>query len=420
MHRFFIFLLIFTGISYGLTLDKAMELALKNHPYIKQERAFLQTQRYDYYSSYGNLLPSVSFNYTYSRYSGYEPDDYFSRSYSIGITWNIYDSGQSIMLTRIKKYLFSSRKEDFQETVLDIIYQVKKTYYLAAANREIVNVRRTQLKAAEKNYQMAKKKLRLGLVTKADYLQAKVRYENVRYQLEAAENNYKKSIAELNSLMGLPLDTDSSPEPDYLKRFEKDHIPPFKTIEEIAFKRPVFRQYNYQLKAARMQTLQSMLSFTPSVFLSFSENRDYNSLYGDSDSYNVTRIGLSWTIFSGLQRYYNYLSSKENERYYRYRIQELKRQIRLNLYSYYLDLKSAYRNLDVAKTLLKEAKENYRQALGEYRAGKGDIISLVTAESALASAKETYIQSLLNIAVTRAMMEREMGIKNLSEEGNSR
>ncbi|WP_457638584.1 TolC family protein [Persephonella sp.] len=414
-------LLLFLPFSvYGLSLEKAVDLSLKNHPLIKQERAFLKSQKYDYFSTYGNFFPSIDFQYTYSKYIDVEPYDYFSRNYGWTFNWTVYSSGQNIMQNRIKKLLFKAERENFRETKLDVIYQVKNAYYTAAANREIVKIKKVQLKSAEKNYQMAQKKLKLGLVTKADYLQAKVRYENLRYQLEDAENRYRKSIAELNSLIGYPLDWDTQPEENILKKFEKDGIPPFSKIEKLAFNRPVFRRYEFQLRSAKLQTKQSVLAYTPTLFFSYSFNNSYSSMYGEKDRYRVATVGLSWNIFSGLQKYYNYLSSKENERYYRYRLEELKRQIRLSLYGYYLDLKSAYKNLQVAKTLLKEAEENYKQALGEYKAGKGDIISLLTAESSLAGAKETYIQSLLNIALTRAMLEREMGVENLLQEGVNR
>ncbi|MDQ7056095.1 MAG: TolC family protein [Persephonella sp.] len=202
-----------------------------------------------------------------------------------------------------------------------------------------------------------------------------------------------------------------------LENIEKNSIPPFEKIKKIAFNRPVFKQYIYEIKSAKLQSLQALSTFTPSVFISYSLNRDYSSISSSSDSYSILRFGLSWTVFEGLKRYYSYLSAKENERFYRYRLEELKRQIKLGLYSLYLDLKTLYKNLKVSKELLKQAEENYRQALGEYRVGKGDIISLVTAESSLAAAQETYINSLLNIAVTKSVLEREMGIKSFPLEG---
>ena len=414
MLRILIIFLIIFNVSYSLSLDQAIKLALKKHPFLKQKISEVRSKKFDYFSTYGNFFPSLSFDYSYSKYRDTHPD-YFFRGYSLSFYWTVYNSGQNILLNRIKEKLLKSSQNDYLETILDIKYQIKKAYYKACANKEILKFRKIQLKAAEKNFQMAKKKLKLGLVKKSDYLQAKVRLENVRYMLFQAENEYKKSIAQLNSLIGFPLDTKTEIDTSSLTKVEDENIPDFDSIKKIAFNRPVFRQYKYDLEASKLRSIQSLLSFTPSVYVSYSINRDYSSINGSSQNYNIFRIGFSWTIFEGLKRYYYYLSSKEDERFYRYRIKELKRQILLNLYSLYLDLKTSYKNLDVAKTLLKEAEHNYKQALGEYRVGKGDIISLVTAESSLADAHETYVQSLLNIALTRAILEREMGVEKLSQ-----
>ncbi len=414
MVRILIFLFFVFNLSYGLSLDQAINLALKNHPLLKQKFSEVRSKRFDYFSTYGDFIPALSFDYSYSRYRDTQPD-YFSRDYSLSLYWTVYNSGQNILLNRIKEKLLKSFQNDYLETVLDVKFQVKKAYYTVCSNKEILRFRKIQLKAAEKNFQMAKKKLKLGLVKRSDYLQAKVRLENVRYLLFQAENEYKKSVAQLNSLIGFPLDTKTEIDTSYLTQVEDQNIPDFNILKKIALNRPVFRQYTFDLEAAKLRSLQSILSFTPSIYISYSVNRDYSSIYGSSQNYDILRIGLSWTIFEGLKRYYYYLSSKEDERFYRYRLEELKRQILINLYSLYLDLKTSYRNLEVAKTLLKEAEHNYKQALGEYKVGKGDIISLVTAESSLANAHETYVQSLLNIALTKAILEREMGVEKLSE-----
>jgi len=414
MTRILIVFFVIINVSYSLSLDEAINLALKNHPFLKQKFSEIRSKRFDYFTTYGNFVPSLSFDYTYSKFRDTQPD-YYARNYSFSLYWTVYNSGQNILLNRIKEKLLKSSQNNYLETVLDIKFQVKKAYYTACANKEILRFRKIQLKAAQKNFQMAERKLKLGLVKKSDYLQAKVRLENVKYMLFQAENEYRKSIAQLNSLIGFPLETKTEIDTSFLTKVEDQNIPDFNSIKKTAFKRPVFKQYTYDLEASKLRSIQSALSFTPSIYISYSINRDYSSLYGNSQNYNILRIGLTWTVFEGLKRYYYYLSSKEDERFYRYRLKELKRQILLNLYSLYLDLKTSYKNLDVAKTLLIEAEHNYKQALGEYRVGKGDIISLVTAESSLADAHETYVQSLLNIALTRAILEREMGLEKLTK-----
>ncbi|WP_036737756.1 TolC family protein [Persephonella sp. IF05-L8] len=416
MRYLYLLILFLYSTGFGLTLDEAIRLALNNHPYLKEQYHYLKASEFDYKYSWGNFSPTVSFNFDYTKFRGLSGVDSFSRSRSVKFSWILYNSGTNILgLLKSKETLYSV-KQNYNEKVLDIIYNVKKSYYETIAKKQIYKVRQIQLKAAQKNLELAQKKLELGLSTRADYLQAKVRVENVKYSLISAEVEYRKSLANLNSLIGYPLDTQLELTYSILQKFEVYGIPDFRFIKELAFKkRPIFQQYYHEIKKAQYITKEKLFSFTPVISVSYSLNKDYYS-YSGTDYYNAFSLGLSWTIFEGLKRYHAYLSAKENEIAQKEKLRDLRRNITLNLFKYYMDLKAAYKNINVAKSLLKEAEYNYRQAIGEYKAGKGDIISLLTAESSLANAREKLIGSLLTMALTKAMLEREIGVLDLSKE----
>jgi len=101
-------------------------------------------------------------------------------------------------------------------------------------------------------------------------------------------------------------------------------------------------------------------------------------------------------------------------------LKELKRSIELNLFKKNEDLKTAYTKLELARTILEQAEINYKQVLGEYKAGTSDIIALLTAESSLASAHETYVQSILELAITKISIERELGVEDINKVWGSR
>ncbi|NPA53089.1 MAG: TolC family protein, partial [Aquificae bacterium] len=362
-----------------------------------------------------SFLPTVSYNFSYTKNRHTDPDS-FSRSHSLNVFWNIYDSGASIFNKKILKYNYFSSKESFKENILDIFFDVKYAYIKCAASKEIVKFRKTQLKAAKLNLDVAKRKKELGLVKKSDVLQAQVRYENAKYALEQAKNQYKKNLAELNSWLGYPLDNETEINIDDFFFYADDIIPPFQEIEKIAFeKRPLLKQYESLLKVSKYTVKKSLASFTPSISFSFSRTKFFNSLYWKNQYTNTYRISLNWNIFTGFQRYYTYLSAKENEKGSKFSLLEAKRTLKLRLYKTYTDLKTAIARLKVAKSLLEEANLNYKQALGEYKVGTGDILSLIRAEESLASAHETYINSLLDIAISKITLERQMGIKSIRE-----
>ena len=69
--------------------------------------------------------------------------------------------------------------------------------------------------------------------------------------------------------------------------------------------------------------------------------------------------------------------------------------------------------MNVADEQLKQALQNYDQAFGEYKVGKGDILSVVFAETLLAQAREQDVVAKLNLYLAKALLERVSGIDRL-------
>ncbi len=78
----------------------------------------------------------------------------------------------------------------------------------------------------------------------------------------------------------------------------------------------------------------------------------------------------------------------------KYRLEEIKRGVRLDIIKAYKDFNLSLENIKMYDELLKEATTNFNQALGEYKAGKGDILTLIQAERDLAKAKENLVISI--------------------------
>ncbi len=74
---------------------------------------------------------------------------------------------------------------------------------------------------------------------------------------------------------------------------------------------------------------------------------------------------------------------------------------------------TALGKLNVAREQLKQAEQNYKQAFGEYKVGKADILSLVQAESLLADARDQLILTRLDVQVAIAVMERVAAVPRL-------
>ena len=77
--------------------------------------------------------------------------------------------------------------------------------------------------------------------------------------------------------------------------------------------------------------------------------------------------------------------------------------------SAYQNLRTANESIRAATVLVSSADESSRVALGRYKAGVGNIIDTINAQSALASARQQQIQANLNWNIARATLAQSMG-----------
>ena len=74
--------------------------------------------------------------------------------------------------------------------------------------------------------------------------------------------------------------------------------------------------------------------------------------------------------------------------------------------------------MSIAKKLFESAVENEKVALGSFRAGKGDIISLMEAQSKLLSARQELISAQYGLYTAKIALLKsagELSLKNLGE-----
>ena len=396
-------------ISYGLSLEEAIEMAKVNYPKLKLVKEEKLASKFAYKSNIFNFTPIISYSFSYSKYSDIEPLSYFNRNHSININWVIFNGGKNIIQYQISKNEYFNQSESYKEEVLDTVYSVKKAYFIATAYKEVLKYRKEQLKYAEIDYKVAVEKYKLGLVKKSDVLNSKVRFENAKYNYIQSKSDYETSIAELNSLIGLPLEAKTEVDEKEFYSFCNEKIENFQSLyKQMLVKRPLLKALRIKEKISELNTKQAIYDYTPSISLFFQRNKSYSSLSG-KDYYSIYGVKLDWLIFDGLGRYYRYLSAKHSQLSVRYDVKETLRKIKLNLYKTYITYKKNLERLNLAREIVKQAEENYRQTLGEYKVGKNDIVALVNSEKNLADAQINLVNSVLNVVLTKIEIDREVG-----------
>ena len=262
---------------------------------------------------------------------------------------------------------------------------------------------------SRKDLEVARGRYELGVAKLSDVLQSSVRFEQSKFSLVEAEGELKKSMAQLNSLLGRPLET----EYDLAGELEpRVSLPDPERLGQAALRRPEIKQSEYAVEAARNLKTRQFSEYLPVITANASYNKSEANRFVSDLEDKAIGIRATWNIFE-LGKFYRTRSAEFDLRVTRDNLDETIRRLLLELRLAYEDYVTASRNVDVAEEQLKQAEHNYAQTFGEYRIGKADIIALVAAEIALSNAREQQTLSRLSIILAKALIERATGVEHI-------
>ena len=118
---------------------------------------------------------------------------------------------------------------------------------------------------------------------------------------------------------------------------------------------------------------------------------------------------LNLPIFSGFSTTYNVRAAEARSDVQAARVDHVRLQVALDVWEAYQSLSTAGQTLRTSADLLASAEHSERVALGRYKAGVGNILDVLNAQSALASARLQRIQAMLDWHVSRATLARAIG-----------
>jgi outer membrane protein TolC len=401
--------------SPALTLEEALAQAKSTLPSYRAQGTRVQSSEALYKATLGAYVPSIDAagNASSRDIAGYDSS---SNNYDVTASLRLFDYKRGY--TRdIARYSFNSEEEGLRKSLLDLEYSVKSSFYTTLASLGILEQRKVQLENARKNFEVAEGRRKFGVAKLSDVLQVSVRLEQARFNLVQAEGTLQKSLSELGSLIGTPV-TDPA-ELQGVLTFELP-LPDEKLLEQALLRRPEILQAELAVKRAESAEGISTGDFLPVLTgnLNYSRTDASNpaststSLYGSPYEGRSASLLATWNLFE-LGNFFRRKAASIDTLTAAQNFRETERSLRLELRKSYEDFITTSRNVKVADEQLKQALQNYDQAFGEYKVGKGDILSVVFAETLLAQAREQDVVAKLNLYLAKALLERVSGIERL-------
>ncbi len=397
-----------------LSLDECVALALKNNPAVKiaeadKEIAFWAVKE----AAAGK---GFSLTYTHSEKRRKDPPSTLRPYYSFSTTFDnncalslpLYSGGRlegiiakAKINAQIADQEVSKTRQQIRLAAITAYYNVLQARNMLQVNQESVDSLAAHLNNVELQYEV-------GTVAKSDVLRSQVELANAQQNLIKAQNTYDLSLANLNNVIGLPLDSkvkvkEALTQEPYTLSLEQ-------SVEYALTNRPEFLRAKAAIDSARQDLRIAKSGFLPSLTLSGSIGWNDRDFPGARNNNWSVVLAVSLNVFdNGLTRAKINEAQTDVDRA-REQARKTKDAIALEVRQAYLNMKEAEKRIDTSGVAVTKAEEDFKIAQIRYGAGVGTNLDVIDAQVALTQAKTNYVQSLYDYNTSRANLNKAMGI----------
>jgi outer membrane protein len=296
----------------------------------------------------------------------------------------------------------------FNDTHRKIIYQVAQTYYrlLNALGQE--GAARASLTNAQTAQQAAEDRLKQGLATLPDVLEARSATAQAQYDLQAALGAEEIARGDLASTLGIrPSVLIHVQEISQLTIPESIGDSVDQAIERAFDERPDLMQQMTEIRRANAGVKEARAAFYPT--LTFRVNPSAQSLFvlqqalpwgHTADLGGGLSVNLNWTLFDGGARKNNLARTEANVRAAEAKVHASRDQIADEVWRAYSNVKTALRQRQAAIALLEAANQSYAAALESYNYGIRSFLDVTAAQRTLAQARSTDVLARTQVLTT--------------------
>ena len=395
-----------------LSLADAVDVALCNNPQTRQAWASARAQAAQPGVAQAAYLPAVSASVSASRLRNEASrggDPYSQRSLGTDLSYVLFDFGVRSAGLENARQLFAAAAATRDATVQSIFLAAVQAFFQKQASAAALEANLQSEKAALESLNAADARYRVGAATPADRLLARTAHAQAVLNRITTEGAVKTAQGTLANALGTEptraLALAPMPPAAPEAGFEADVT---KLIEEARTRRPDLAAAAAQFRAARANVEAAQASHLPTLSLGGGAGR---SQVSGQTAYDSSNIGLTLTIpiFSGFSTTYKVRAAEAQADVQAARREQVRLQVALDVWNAYANLTTATQSVKTAADLLESATQSEKVAAGRYRAGVGSILDLLTAQTALASARQQRIQAGYNWFVSRATLAQAMG-----------
>ena len=419
-----------SGQTLNVTLDECIRIALNDNPSIIV--ADMEIQRVDYSKkqTLGQLFPQVNFSANYNRTLAKQTMVMMDQEFKVG-TDNQHSVGFQGSLPIIVPALWKSIKlsdtqilqniELARSSRLSLVNQVKNAYYALLLARDSKRVIEANHETALLTADVFEKQYEIGVASEYDKTRARVAATTLEPSILDAENSITALKLQLKVLMGMDVAIDIEPI-ETLDDFKYKIYENTLNVDTSLVNNTNLRQLDLQTDYLKQALKVQKMSWAPT--LNGTINYMWNSMSNGSpfknfnwNPYSQAGLALSWSLFSGGQRYYKQKQAEIAVREMKWQRENLTRGLNSQVQTQLNSIKSNLKQIEsnAASVALAEKSNNIIQE--SFKLGVGTFLQIQDTQNALLGARLSYYQAIYNLLVSQSDLELLLGNAPLNKYG---
>jgi outer membrane protein len=401
-----------------LTVDEAVDIALKNQPLIANSRAAIEAAAGRTQQARSALLPQVGVNAGFSETrelrggvgsGGGSPNRFTS---NVSVEQLLFDFERTRDTVRQQTALERASRRAFSATQNDVAFNVRRAYWTLKESLELVDIAEATVANRQRQLDLANARLNEGLGAPGDVVRAKTGLADGVLSLESARNAALNARVNLAELLGIDPRTpltlgggEEGEEGGELRLFRDEFEALVTTALEL---RPEVMEARERLAAARFGvSAASKLNLPTFSIVGTVGARGQDDPFASSTA--TLGINVRWNLFDAGLAAGRRREAAALEEQARANLDAVTQTVISDVSNAYLDMKHAEQREETARVQRENARELLRISEGRYAGGIGTFLEVTDAQTSLTAAERNVATAEADVFRARAALRRAIG-----------
>lgn len=391
----------------SLTIQDAVDLALKNNVQIKQSQIQLDAAKRSKKNSWNSASPSITASGGLSK-----SNKNFAENYSTYVQGSVNVTLSTNLYTDIKNAAlkYQAGQINYETACRSVELKVRNAFYNLLYQADNINLQKTNAETARQTYETNRRKYGQGAISQLDVLSSQVNYETQLPALQSAQISYDNDLAAFKQTLGIDQDAqiDLVGSLDAFSELQGISIDGIETrsLELLALEK--------NLEIARNSLLDKRFSaYGPTI----SAGWNYKPTWTNSSNGMNDTGGLSISVTLPLDGFLpwskkadNISAAKDSIANYELQIADKKTSLAVSAQSGVKKIEQSISAIHTLKSSVTLAEQSYRMTQEAYNRGSRNWTELLNARTSLEKARLNLKQQAYNLASSILTLENTLGV----------